>query len=697
MSMQTDRLFALLPAFLRLRDAAEGQQIKGRVAPGDLRPPEDFGPLRTLASLIAREAQVLEEGLDQHYANAFIETCAPWVIPYLGDLLGVRGLADIPEGIDMRGRVANTLDLRSRKGTLRALEQAAADASGWPVLAVEYWKQLVHTQAMRLPHLTMGMTVDTRDKPALARITTAFARTARNVEVRRIDTMGGRWNLGNIGLHVWRLRPTAQTAHRVLAVSAGRRDFRFHPLGCDAQLYAMTGIRSDVETPATEADMPAPISRAILAEDVGRFYGPGRALHLQVGAQVVPLAEIRSANLADRPGGVGPEPDWNRTGGIPGLTLIDPELGRIVIDPNRNGIIRASCHFARPLEIGGGEHARVASIGSVETATSLPVTPNVVATVNAGGGEGTFLFEQSNRYVANGQITVPAGGTLRLIAADGAFPTMSLGAAGLGLALGAGATVELNGLRLTGPGVRVSGDGAAATFIDCTLVPGQSLTRSGAQASPGAVSLTMAVRGASLRLTRCITGPVRVATDVDTRMVECIVDAGDTASPAYAPIAGTLRSVVAFDRCTIRGRVRTDAFADGARVAPEGFSVRIGVEGRLATSDTLFVGSGDPAVQAEQRQVGCIRFSFVPPNSQTPRLYRCLNAPAPTFASLSPGHAAYMLLTRQTAEAITRGAENGGEIGVYNRAAHQVRADNIRRSIDDFLRFGHAAGVFRAT
>ena len=127
MNLTGDQLFELLPAFLRLRDAEQGRSIKREVDPvSTTRGIEDFGPLRTLASLIAREGQIVDEALDQYYADAFIETCAPWAIPYLGDLLGVRGLADIPEGIDMRARVANTLDLRSRKGTLRALEQAVA-------------------------------------------------------------------------------------------------------------------------------------------------------------------------------------------------------------------------------------------------------------------------------------------------------------------------------------------------------------------------------------------------------------------------------------------------------------------------------------------------------------------------------------------------------------------------------------------
>jgi len=162
-------------------------------------------------------------------------------------------------------------------------------------------------------------------------------------------------------------------------------------------------------------------------------------------------------------------------------------------------------------------------------------------------------------------------------------------------------------------------------------------------------------------------------------------------------LPGALRVTAGFDRCTILGRVATGAFADGARAAPAGFGVAITSDERLATSDTIFAGRTDPAVLAEFRQIGCIRFSYVPPNSLPPRLYRCTRSPGPEFQSIRYGEADYMLLRARTDRAILRGAENGGEIGAYNRAAHGVRHDNIRRSVDDFLRFGHAAGQFNET
>ncbi|WP_341368396.1 hypothetical protein [Yoonia sp. BS5-3] len=684
--LSTDRLFELLPAFLRIADAEAGRQHRPA---GDPREIEDFGPLRTLASLIAREAQIVDEGLDDHYDNAFIETCAPWVIPYLGELLGVRGLADIPEGIDMRARVANTLELRARKGTLGALEQAASDSSGWPVHAVAFWKLLAHAQTMRLPHLSMGRSIDMRAKPDLARLGTAFEQSARNIEVRRINTHGGRWNLGNIGLYLWRLRPAPITQHRVLPVT-GRRDFRFHPLGCDAQLFTRTD-------PSIGLDHPAAILRSVMAEDPTLYVGDGKSMRIWVGGTEVDPTTVRAANLGSRSAPGAPEPDWTRTGGIAGLTLIDPELGRLVIDPDLAGPVDVSCQFAQALELGGGEHDRAATIGTLAAPTTIAPSNEITAVINGADGAGDFALARSTHYRANGTVTVPAGETLRLVAQNGAFPTVTIGAGGLEFALGAGASVQLNGLRFTRDGITVTGSGAALSITDCTFVPGHALDTSGVATDPGATSLDCQMVGAALRIDRTISGPIIVAEDMDVRLGECILDAGDAAAMAFSTATGAERVNVSFDRCTIYGRVQTSAFADGARVRPTGFGVAIGTDERLATSDTLFVGQNAPAVAALYRQVGCIRFSYVPPDAQVPRLYRCVRDPAPVLEATRYSDPAYMTLAACSDEAILRGAENSDQMGAYNRAAWGARADNIRRSIDDFLRFGHAAGSFHET
>lgn len=689
MRLTVEDIFALLPAHMRLRDADQGAAGKSRLAPGDAREAVEFGPLHTLASLIAREAQVVGEQIDQLYDDAFIETCAPWVVAYLGDLLGVRGLSRIPGGPDLRARVADALALRARKGTLRALEHAAWESADLPVMAVEYGRKLVHAQSMRLTHPAMGAAVDLRDKPGLARIGKAYERASRGVEVRRIDSMGGRWNLGNVGLHVWRLRIAPVSRHQLNPAASGRRIFRFHPLGCDAALYDRAPARSPIEQPMHETALPIAITRALMAEDPGRFYGEDRAIQVWAGADPIPLSEIRAAHLGDRAGG-GTEP-WNRAP-LPALTLIDPELGRLVVGQNRAGPIRVTCRFARAFDIGGGEQDRSASLGSVENSAILPPSALVATRVTDAGGTGTFLLDQSTHYRSGSSIDVPDGGLLRILASDGRWPTLRLPAT-LTITLGRNARVELNGLRMHGGQIRLRGNAAApGTLVlrDCTLVPGHALDRNGDPVSPGAVSLLVEANGAAILCERVVTGPVRLVSDVEAGFADCIIDAGSAEARAIFAPPNAARHAISLTRCTVRGRVETDAFTGGATAEDET------AEGLPATTDTLFLGSA-PAVVAQRRQIGCIRFSLVPAGAQVPRIYRCIQGPMPVFASLRPADPGYFLPAPGTDDALRRGTEDGGEIGAGNSAGLTFRDDNIGRSIRDFLRFGHAAGIFHET
>lgn len=689
-----EEVFALLPAHIRLRDAEIGAQVKARVAePGDERPVESFGPLKTLVSLIAREGQVVAEELDALYDDHFIETCAPWVVPYLGDLLGVRGLGDIPEGLDLRARVANALPLRQRKGTLRALEHAAGDASRWPVVAREFWNRLVHSQSMRLVHPKQGATADLRDRPALARIGLAFETTSHGPEMRRIAIAAGRWNLPNIGLHAWRLQPASITGHRAERVRPARRDYRFHPHGCDAPLFARGSDTRDIDTPMDEGDVPMPITRELFAENVARFYGPGRSILVSVAGTPLPLEEIRSANLGDRSDG-GAEPNWAHPPRAD-QTMIDPELGRLVLGRNRSGRVELTCHHGRVWRFGGGEHDRDATVGSVEDAVTVAPQGDVTAAANGAGGEGVALLTATGAYAMTGLITVPADGFLRIVAADGEWPTVNVGAE-LEIRLGLRARVELNGLRLHGGPVRISGTGESAEILDCTLTPGLTLDRVGDPVSPGEPALRVQARGASLRAERSILGPIQVVTDVDSTLIDCAIDAGAPENLAIGAVPQARRHTLRLRRCTVVGQVRVDAFGAGA-LAGGPVSVELDDESRFAATDTIFIARGPMPVVANRRQVGCLRFCYVPEGSLTPRLYRCVTRPEPVLRSLRVADPDYLLPERATPRTILRGAEDGGEMGVWNRAAHRVRDDNLRRTIADFLRFGHEAGVFHET
>src|SRR3989454_12029854 len=129
MSFDLLSLDTLLPAIDRRRDTDHRE------------------PLRALLAVIAEQVEILQENLDQSYDDLFIETCAPWVVPYIGDLIGYRSVhGRVPRIASPRADVAHTIAFRQRKGTASMLGEVARDVTGWPAGAVELFQLLATTQ-----------------------------------------------------------------------------------------------------------------------------------------------------------------------------------------------------------------------------------------------------------------------------------------------------------------------------------------------------------------------------------------------------------------------------------------------------------------------------------------------------------------------------------------------------------------------
>ncbi len=162
-SPNADRLYELLPAVYRLRDADRGY------------------PLRALLQVISEQVNIVDADIAQLYENWFVETCQDWVVPYIGDLVGYTPLFDIgePSGVQKpralarerilipRREVANTVRFRRRKDTVAILEDLAAAVAGWPGRAVEFYRLLSFTQNINYLRIDRGRTVDLRDGDAL--------------------------------------------------------------------------------------------------------------------------------------------------------------------------------------------------------------------------------------------------------------------------------------------------------------------------------------------------------------------------------------------------------------------------------------------------------------------------------------------------------------------------------------------------
>jgi hypothetical protein len=277
--------------------------------PALYRGPDADDALRGLMEVLAAQAEVLDRDIAGLYDNWFIETCAPWVIPYIGDLLRARSLSVgrrlridplspvPPARVSERGYVANTIGYRRRKGTAAVLERVAFDVTGWRATVVEYFELLSTTQHMNHVRPRNVRTPDVRDTAALALLDGPFDRAAHTAELRPLDLEAavrdpssiagdvasprttldsGRYGIQSIGLFLWRLqdyRVSFASARSADAVSAG---YTFNPLGIDAPLF--NAPRSEPpfgrdmaptdDHLAGEPDVPAPLRRRILFDEL---------------------------------------------------------------------------------------------------------------------------------------------------------------------------------------------------------------------------------------------------------------------------------------------------------------------------------------------------------------------------------------------------------------------------------------------
>ena len=192
--------------------------------------------------MLAREGAVVEESIEQLLDNLFIETCDDWAAPYIGGTIGYRTLHPIEgEVAGPRAEVANTIGYRRRKGTAAVLEQLARDVTGWPAKVVEYFQLVATCQHMNHIRPDHHLAPDLHDPLDLEPLGRAFDTVTRAVDVRSIEqssgrrSIGGKHNLPNIGIFLWRLGPHSRREVPATPVGDGRR-FLFDPLGAPRQL-----------------------------------------------------------------------------------------------------------------------------------------------------------------------------------------------------------------------------------------------------------------------------------------------------------------------------------------------------------------------------------------------------------------------------------------------------------------------------
>jgi hypothetical protein len=741
-------LFNLIPALYRLRDAeiAQSQQL---LTPAEqtelaalqaLTPPLTAdeqaqldkltakawrGPLGSLLMLIQEQLAVIAEDLDQLYDNQFIETCAPWVIPYIGDLVGYRSVRGIATAVDNpRSEVAQTISLRRRKGTVLVLEQLARDVTGWGAHAVEFFQILADTEYMNHIRPHNFYAPELRSWHAGIYTDTGFDGTAHKLDVRRIASGRGRYNIQNIGVFLWSMNAYSITRVPAAPIVADPLCFRFHPLGMDMGLFHRAVSQGEeITNPAMPVNVADRLRRRVLCHDLQKgvgasYYGEDNSLALYLDGQLVNPYQIRVANLS------GPDGSWTNlpAPGTPYAATIDPELGRIALTPPTAGnapVLEVSYYYGFNADMGGGEYARSATSTVQDPAwvfpfpdtasparyTTLQEALNFAIAQLGATGEVAVEITDSKSYPQTGALTVslPEGKTLELRAADGAYPTVLLdgelsvtGAPSSAFVLNGFLIGALAGITPASPSPaalvhipQLAPDGSenhlgSFRVLHSTLVPGWSVDAERNPRFADSPALVAEPSGLQIDIEKSITGAIRAAGVVTVCACDSILDATDRTLVAYAALDGASGGgALTLQGCTVIGKVHASLLT--------------------LASNSIFWGAlaaGDKwaaALIADRKQEGCVRFSFLPIGAKTPRRFECveerLASVQPIFFGLRYGSAGYCKLLPATPDAVRRGADDGGEMGAFHFVLGPQRETDLRIRIEEYLPAGLEFGI----
>ncbi|MEX8521110.1 MAG: hypothetical protein AB3X44_21610 [Leptothrix sp. (in: b-proteobacteria)] len=699
MSNRDDRLYQLLPAVYRERDQAAGE------------------PLRALLGIIAEQVNLIEDDIAQLYDNWFIETCEPWVVPYIGDLLGYRALhaaqgdaAETPvQIVAPRRDVANTIGYRRRKGSAAVLADIAASVSGWPCRLVEFDRRLAGTQSLRHLQLARGRLASVRDPAAMGRIDSPWDDSAHTIDLRRPQSARtqGRHSLNSIAVFVWRLQSfpvTRMQAYCIDRSEAAR--YTFSVLGNDVPLFAS----ARPTRAGGEPSAPAALTRAGLRDAAGhpaeQHYGEGRSLALwRRDGQQVHLVARHQVLVAD----LG---DWQFEPPR-GFVAVDPECGRIAFadeESPEHGLL-VSYHYGAAAALGGGEYtrpivrpaagSRLYAVGPDADFASLDDA--LKQWHDDQPHEAVIELSANDVHVDPKPISLRDGQRLEIRAAAGVRPLIDLrnrlrdAREFLGVRGGVRSRLRLDGLLIAGRGLQLRGHMESLSLHHCTFVPGWDVDEPRPLDEPVAPSIRLDNVPTRVLIDKCIVGPIVVVSTSDDleplalTIVDSIVDAtSPTASALGASDSRPAWVTLTALRSTFVGEVDVD-----------------GID---RAEDALF----DGRVDVTRRQQGCVRFCLVPTPSRTPQRHACqpdlaLAAAPPSakaqvlarlrssFTSRRYGSPGYLQLSGEGAVEIAAGAHDLSEIGVYHDLFQPQRLADLRARLDEYAPAGCDAGIIKAS
>jgi hypothetical protein len=277
--------------------------------------------------------------------------------------------------------------------------------------------------------------------------------------------------------------------------------------------------------------------------------------------------------------------------------------------------------------------------------------------------------------------------------------------------------VVLNGLLIAG-NLHVQANLGLVAIVHGTLAPGSGLDEQGQplQLDPPSVLVDPPADSLQLLIDHAIVGALRLPEEMTGLTVrDSIIDSPQNSSqPALPAIAADDSGDAPGPPATL---LRTTIFG------------RVHVQQLVLASEVIFTS----VVLAKRRQNGCVRFSFAPADSETPRRYRCQpdfeiseqtevaeraaaanhtvlsNADRdairddvrgwlqPSFSDLHYGLPAYAQLSVSCPRQIQTGAEDGSEMGAFHLLKQPQRGTSLRVRLNEYLPFGLEPGLIYVT
>jgi hypothetical protein len=734
-SYYLEKLWELIPPVYRDSDGLEG---------GDV--------LRALVKILAEQAAVERRSIDRLWEDQFIDFCDDWAVPYLGDLVGTRMVsslddrgrrADVANTIHYRRRAGTLAILEGLTATVTGWEGTVVE---------EFRHLVRHPHGLDPSPPSVGRVSGTPEhglpdlrRPRGSQLTWGpWDEYAHLPDARKnAGGLDGRYGITKLALHLYRLSAftvTNATPHVLAPDADGAQKFTFDPSGRSVPLFQRSS-RPDFDTEwraAREWELPGPIrcevlgnaeyvvtetlisgwsndnvitpaqadvlrsirnlrvmSEAAFRNRLAAFFNPPlgtAAIHRLIADSLVsdcgkgallrnPAAAVTgdksSVSVAEPvAGNLQPIPrELTRAGNL-SVAALKPDDTRLVIDAE-NGIgfftdgappagFSVTYSYGFSGGVGAGTYPRpdltAVAAGDQHSGGGALAAPAAAAQVQ---------LEIADSATYGPIADLASGDSLLVQAHDGQRPYLALDGDWTfnATTTTAGSKLKLDGLWIGSHAprtVHLTADAGchwdSVSIAHATFDPGG--TDAGGDAL-GTVTLSIESTVTTLTIESCIVGPITFdQTGFAETMVlrNTIVQATD---PATVVVLTQPRGLLEIDGCTVLGGIHAH---------------------QLEASELLCTG----LIDVDDLQSGCIRFSAFADGSQVPRAYRSLTLTDTRglFTSTRLGDPGYAQLSEIAPTTISRGGENGTEIGAFTTLLTPVKLDSLRAKVEEFLPFG---------